>query len=51
MTKPLRCPECGGTIWVETSTYGSYYPDTVVDGIECENYECGAKWDREGDPK
>lgn len=50
MTDPihLRCPHCGGELYVETESTGGYYSEDRVDRIECEPYECGATWDRSG---
>lgn len=44
----LRCPHCGGELYVETESTGGYYSEDRIDRIECETYACGATWDRSG---
>jgi hypothetical protein len=49
---PLRCPYCGQRLRVEYTYEGpSYMQEQVVGGFECsEGWECGATWDRAGEP-
>ncbi len=43
----LRCPECGGSLWVELAWEGmAYLQSQVVDGFYCD--ECDAEWDKQG---
>lgn len=46
----IRCPYCGDQIspMLEyTSMHYSEHRDFV--GYECDNYQCGAEWDKSGD--
>lgn len=40
----LRCPDCGGEITVNLV----YSEHRDLDGFECDEYECGAEWDKHG---
>jgi hypothetical protein len=47
--KHLRCPYCGGELFVETETVSGFGTSwDSIDRIECCTFECGATWDRSG---
>lgn len=49
--KPLRCPNCDAELdFVLEYTGGSHSEHRDLTGVECENWDCGAKWDRFGNP-
>jgi len=46
----IRCPYCSGQISATLEYTGSGYSDhRDQTGFECDNYSCGATWDRNGD--
>lgn len=49
--QPLRCPSCGGQIFVEHDWEGhGYLSREVVSGFWCAATGCYATWDKEGNP-
>ncbi len=49
---PLRCTVCGGPISA-VLTYNSaftYSEHRDLTGYECDDYACGAEWDKNGEP-
>lgn len=45
----LVCTRCGGELWVELRTIGTYQTYEEVDCIQCEH--CYAEWDKRGTPR
>lgn len=47
--KPLRCPYCGGGLWINTETVGpAYLTYETPESIECAEVDCGAAWEPNG---
>lgn len=48
--KPLRCPDCGDEITAELVYTAQFSEHRDLEGYECDNYRCGATWDKRGNP-
>lgn len=48
----LCCTYCGGKLNVTLAYEASgYYGENVFEAIECDDYKCGAEWNRDGTVK
>lgn len=44
----LVCPYCGGSLSIELETHGTWDSFQTVESIECDDFECGAVWEPNG---
>lgn len=50
--RPLRCPHCGGGLWINVETVGpAYLTYESPEAIECDQTDCGAVWEPNGDTR